>query len=155
MGLRYFNVYGKRQDPDSDYAAVIPKFINQALKNEDLTIEDDGFQTRDFTYIEDVVAANILAMEAETETGGMCFNVARGERISVRSLAERIIQLTGSRSRITYREKRPGDIKDSLADVSRAGKYLGYQPKYDLSEGLKRSILWYREELKINSRMPE
>ncbi len=148
VGLRYFNVYGKRQDPHSDYAAVIPKFITQALKNENLTIEDDGLQTRDFTYIEDVVAANILATKTEKETGGMCFNVACGERTSIQSLAEKIIKLTDSQSKITYRERRPGDIKNSLADVSLAGKYLGYRPGYNLNRGLKKVIPWYIKELK-------
>jgi len=144
VGLRYFNVYGRRQDPQSHYAAVIPKFVMAALKGEPITIEGDGGQTRDFTYIDDVVDAN-LAGFVQDEAAGRSFNIAYGARISILALAEKIIEITESSSEITYREKRQGDIRHSLADISYAGKYLGYQPKFDLEKGLTETIEWYRK----------
>lgn len=143
VGLRYFNVYGRRQDPKSDYAAVIPKFVTAALKGEDIPIEGDGGQTRDFTYIDDVVDAN-LAGFVQDPAAGRSFNIAYGERISILELAEKIVEITGSNSKITYKEKRKGDIRHSLADVSYAGKYLDYQPKFDLEKGLTETIRWYQ-----------
>ncbi len=146
VGLRYFNVYGRRQDPKSDYAAVIPKFVTAALKGNPITIEGDGGQTRDFTYIDDVVAAN-LAGFVQDQAAGRSFNIAYGERISILELAEKIIEITGSQSEITFKEKRKGDIRHSLADVSYAGKYLEYQPKFDLARGLSETIRWYQSVL--------
>jgi dTDP-glucose 4,6-dehydratase len=143
VGLRYFNVYGPRQDPNSHYAAVIPKFIRLALNGEPLPIEGDGAQTRDFTFIEDVVNANVLALTAP-ELRGESVNIGFGEQTSIRSLAENIIRQTRSSSKIQYRDPRPGDVKDSLADISLATSLLGYQPKYRLSEGLIAAIDWYR-----------
>jgi len=146
VGLRYFNVYGRRQDPKSDYAAVIPKFVSAALRGDPITIEGDGKQTRDFTYIDDVVDAN-LAGFVKNPAAGRSFNIAFGKRISILELAEKIIEITGSKSRITFREKRKGDIRHSLADVSYAGKYLDYQPKFDLEKGLTETIRWYQSVL--------
>jgi dTDP-glucose 4,6-dehydratase len=143
VGLRYFNVYGPRQDPNSHYAAVIPKFIRLALNGEPLPIEGDGAQTRDFTFIEDVVNANVLALTVP-ELRGESVNIGFGEKTSIRSLAENIIRQTHSSSKIQHRDPRPGDVKDSLADISLAASLLGYQPKVRLSEGLIATIDWYR-----------
>lgn len=144
VGLRYFNVYGRRQNPNSDYAAVIPKFINMALQNETIPIEGDGLQTRDFSYIDDVIAANISALTKEHVTGNV-FNIAYGDRITVLELAEQIKKITGSCSEITYRPQRPGDVRDSLADIDRARKHLGYDPQFPIKRGLVEAITWYRE----------
>ncbi|MEK6776580.1 MAG: SDR family oxidoreductase [bacterium] len=143
VGLRYFNVYGRKQDPKSDYAAVIPKFITAALKGEDLSIEGDGEQTRDFTYIDDVVEANMAGFTHD-KASGRSFNIAYGARISILDLARNIIKITDSRSQIIFKQKRKGDIRHSLADISYAGEYLDYRPKYDLERGLARTVDWYR-----------
>lgn len=143
VGLRYFNVYGRKQDPKSDYAAVIPKFITAALKGEDLSIEDDGEQTRDFTYIDDVVEANIAGFTHD-KASGRSFNIAYGARISILELARNIIRVTNSKSQIIFKQKRKGDIRHSLADISYAGEYLDYRPKYDLERGLAQTVDWYR-----------
>lgn len=134
--LRYFNVYGPRQDPNSQYAAVIPRFISRALKGEPLIIYGDGEQTRDFTFVKDVVEANILM--AESEATGI-FNFARGESVSINRLAEVIIEFSGNSLRPTHEAPRPGDIRHSLADISRA-KTFGYGLKWSLEEGLKETI---------------
>ncbi len=144
VGLRYFNVYGRRQDPNSDYAAVIPKFVTAALKGEDLCIEGDGKQTRDFTYIDDVLDANLAGFE-HPGAAGRSFNIAYGQRISILELAEEIIALTGSKSKIVFKEKRKGDIRHSLADISYAAECLGYRPKFHLEMGLAETIPWYRQ----------
>lgn len=140
VGLRYFNVYGPKQDPFSPYAAVIPKFINAALRGEPLTIEGDGDQTRDFTYIDDVVQANICALNSNAIG---IYNISYGKRISINELATRIIELTESPSEIIYLEPRKGDIRQSLADNSKAIKEIGYTPKIDLEKGLRRTINWF------------
>jgi len=142
VALRYFNVYGPKQDPSSEYAAVIPKFISCALENRDLPIEGDGKQTRDFTYVDDAVDANILAMRTE-KANGKVFNIAYGERASINELAGKIIEITNSSSRIVYGDPRPGDVKHSLADITLAKKILGYSPKYDLDEGLEKAVEWF------------
>lgn len=139
--LRYFNVYGPRQDPDSQYAAVIPWFISRALKGEPPIIYGDGEQTRDFTFVKDVVEANILM--AESEATGI-FNFASGESVSINRLAEVIIEFSGNALGLTHEAPRPGDIRHSLADISRA-KTFGYGLKWSLEEGLKetvRSFIW-------------
>lgn len=139
--LRYFNVFGPRQDPESDYAAVIPRFISRAISGRPLTIYGDGTQTRDFTYVKDVVSANMLA--SEKHTGGR-FNIASGSRISVNELAETILSLTGSESDIEHVEPRPGDINHSLADIGRARDELGYIPEYQLKDGLSETVEFFR-----------
>lgn len=144
VGLRYFNVYGRKQDPKSDYAAVIPKFITAALKGEDLSIEGDGEQTRDFTYIDDVVDANMAGF-IHDKAAGRSFNIAYGDRISILELARKVIEITNSKSKITFKPKRKGDIRHSLADISYAEKFLKYRPKFDLKQGLVHTISWYRE----------
>jgi len=137
--LRYFNVYGPRQDVTSPYASVMPIFIKKALKNEDLVIYGDGLQTRDFIFVKDVVHANELVM---SKGDGMSFNVASGIAISIRELAGKIIRLTDSRSNIMYRESRKGDIKHSLADIGKIEK-IGFKPGFDIEKGLKETIGWF------------
>ncbi|ADI75098.1 NAD-dependent epimerase/dehydratase (plasmid) [Methanohalobium evestigatum Z-7303] len=130
--LRYFNVYGPRQDPNSPYAAVIPIFMKRAKEGKDLVIYGDGTQTRDFVNIQDVVRANVAAMD---NGDGDVFNVATGTSVSVQEIAETIIEITGSSSDIVYEEEREGDIKDSVADVSKISGW--WESKVDLEEGLK------------------
>lgn len=148
IGLRYFNVYGRRQDPNGDYAAVIPRWITKALRNEDVPINGDGKQTRDFTYIDDVVRANILALECENqEAFGRGFNIGYSGRIDILTLAENIIKATGSSAKIVFGPPRKGDIQDSYADITLAQELLGYQPEMSVSQGLEKTMSWYREHL--------
>ena len=147
VGLRYFNVYGRRQDPNGDYAAVIPRWITKAFANEDLPINGDGKQTRDFTYIDDVVEANILALETEnTEAFGKGMNIGYSGRIDITTLAENILSLTHSEARIVYSPARKGDIQDSYADIGLAKNLLGYDPQISIEEGIKKTIDWYESE---------
>ncbi len=146
IGLRYFNVYGPRQNPDSEYAAVIPRFIKAVIKGERPVIYGDGEQTRDFTYVKDVVKANILAMNA-SGIGHDIFNIARGERISINTLLEKICTIIGKKLEAVHTEPRKGDIRHSLADISKAREILGYEPQYDIEEGLKETIEWFRKRL--------
>lgn len=125
ISLRYFNVYGPRQDPYSDYAAVIPRFVNRVLENEPPVIYGDGLQTRDFTFVKDIVKANILAMRSNA-TG--IFNIASGSRISIKELAELIMKLVGKNLKVVFDEPRKGDVRHSLADISKARAELGYEP---------------------------
>ncbi|MFH0942137.1 MAG: SDR family oxidoreductase [Chloroflexota bacterium] len=134
--LRYYNVYGPRQDPNSEYASVIPRFLLEALRGKPPAIFGDGEVTRDFTFVKDVVSANLLA--AESEATGI-FNIGTGEKSSINHLARLITRLTEKSLEPVYREARPGDIRHSLADISRA-KSFGYQPGYRLEEGLKEII---------------
>jgi len=134
--LRYFNVYGPRQDPNSQYAAVIPRFINRVSQGEPPVIYGDGEQTRDFTFVEDAIEANILA--AESEATGV-FNIGKGEKISINQLAELIISLAGSNLKPVHSAPRPGDVRHSLADISKA-KAFSYQPRYSLEEGLGETV---------------
>lgn len=135
--LRYFNVYGTRQDPNSQYAAVVPQFVKRISEGNPPIIFGDGEQTRDFTFVKDVVEANILAAESE-QTG--IFNIGRGERVSINQLARLISQLMGKNIEPVHEELRQGDVLHSLADISRASDF-GYQPKYSLEEGLQQIIL--------------
>lgn len=141
--LRYFNVFGPRQNPKSAYAAAVPIFIDKALKNEPITIYGDGLQTRDFIYVKDVVRANILA----SKKGNGVFNVALGHSTSILELANRIIELTNSKSEIRFLEERPGDIKHSKANPSKF-QNLGFKPKYSLDRALQETIVFYENELK-------
>jgi UDP-glucose 4-epimerase len=140
--LRYFNVYGPKQDSHSDYAAVIPRFITRALKNQPLIIFGDGTQTRDFTFVNDVAQANIRAMETNAEG---VFNISYGERISLNELATTIMELLDVRLDVVYDEPRPGDIKDSLADISLAREKLNYEPAYSLAKGLEETVRWFQK----------
>ena len=142
LSLRYFNVFGPRQDPQSEYAAVIPRFITKILRHESPTIYGDGRQTRDFTYVKDVVQANIRAMESDAQ--GM-FNVAYCKRIDLNELANMIMEITGITVPLIYEPPRTGDVRDSLADIRRAQEAFGYAPEYTVKTGLKETIAWYRK----------
>jgi UDP-glucose 4-epimerase len=146
IGLRYFNVYGRRQDPNSDYAAVIPKFISKALNDEPITIEGDGGQTRDFIYIDDVVSANLSALIGNGVCGTV-FNIGNGRQTSILELARTILDLTGSKSEIDFMPKRAGDIRDSVSDIEYAKKNLGYRRTYNIKKGLAETISWYRQRV--------
>ena len=139
--LRYFNVYGPRQDPDSQYAAVIPRFIKRGREGKPPTIFGDGEQTRDFTFVKDIVKANILAAESDASK---VFNISRGESITINRLAELIIELTGNRLEPIHEEPRPGDIRHSLGDISEA-KIFGYEPGFSLEAGLTETIRWFND----------
>lgn len=145
IGLRYFNVFGPRQDPNSQYAAVVPKFITAFLEGQAPIIHGDGLQSRDFTFIENVVEANIAACVASPEAGGRSYNIALGGRITVEDLCLRIRSLIGTDIEPQYDETRPGDVMHSQADVALARKFLGYSGKVDLDEGLARTVAWYRK----------
>jgi len=143
--LRYFNVFGPRQDPASNYSAVIPLFISRAMDGEPPTINGDGGQTRDFTYIENVVQANFRACHAPGSAVGGVFNVGCGERISVKRLWDEIREITGAEVEAEFGPARPGDVRDSLADLTRIREHLSYEPAVDLTEGLRRTADWLRE----------
>lgn len=134
--LRYFNVYGPRQNPESQYAAVVPGFIKNVFEGSPPVIFGDGEQTRDFTFVKDVVAANILA--AQANIGGV-FNIGSGQNTTVNELANLIIDIIGSNIKPIYQDPRPGDVRHSLADISKA-KTFGYEPKYSLRQGLLETI---------------
>ncbi|MFD2938853.1 NAD-dependent epimerase/dehydratase family protein [Flavobacterium notoginsengisoli] len=140
--LRYFNVFGPRQNPESAYAAAVPIFINKALQNEPITIYGDGLQTRDFIYVKDVVKANILASQKGNET----YNVALGHSTSVLELAEKIIEITNSKSQIKFLEERPGDIKHSKANPEKFNQ-LGFKPEYTIDRALEETIEFYQQQL--------
>lgn len=138
--LRYFNVYGPKQDPSSEYSAAIPKFASKLLQNKPPVIYGDGGQTRDFVFVGDVVKANILAAEKDVEG---VFNVASGRATSVNDIVERIKEISGTSLSAIHEEPRKGDIRDSLADISRAEEMLGYSPDYNLEKGLKETLKWF------------
>ena len=140
--LRYFNVYGPGQEPNSEYSAVIPRFIGQVFRKEPLFIDGDGEQTRDFTFVKDAVEANILAVN--NNANGV-FNIGSGECITINELVRDISEITGGNVKPIYREPRPGDVRHSLADISRA-RTFGYEPMYDLEAGLKETINWLSNE---------
>ena len=144
VALRYFNVFGPRQSPASAYAAVIPVFLAAALNGTRAPLNGDGGHTRDFTYIENVVNANLLAAE-RPEANGWPINVGAGERTSLLTLLELIREVTGAAVEIEHREARAGDVRDSLADLSRGARLLGYAPTITLREGLRRTWNWFRE----------
>jgi UDP-glucose 4-epimerase len=139
VALRYFNVYGPRQDPASEYAAVIPRFVRACLAGEAPTVFGDGEQTRDFTFVGDAVAANLLGAEAPLAAGEV-LNVAGGRRVSLNQLLGEIRSLTGATVEPRYLPARAGDVRDSLADLSRARELLGYEPRVELRAGLARTI---------------
>ena len=143
--LRYFNVFGPRQDPASPYSGVLAKFITQMLREEQPTIFGDGKQSRDFTFIQNVVEANLLACKAEAKgVTGKVFNIATGRRTDLYQTFLILKKLIGYSGDVKYGPDRPGDVKHSLADISRAAEFLGYTPKVDFEEGLSRTIEWYR-----------
>ena len=143
--IRYFNVFGPHQDPSSQYSGVLAKFSLAMLRGSTPIIYGDGTQSRDFTFIDNVVAANLRAMGAPTEkVSGRVFNVATGEQITLNDAVESLRQLTGYIGPVDHASARSGDIAHSLADISRARAAFGYEPKVNFHEGLRRTILWYR-----------
>lgn len=146
-GLRYFNVFGRRQNPDGAYAAVIPKFIRQLLSGERPTIHGDGKQSRDFTYIENVIEANLKSCLAPSEAAGEAFNIAYGGReylIDIYHILERALEVN---IEPVFGPERPGDIKHSNADIAKAKKLLGYEPEWSFERGIEEAINWYKENL--------
>ncbi len=146
-GLRYFNVFGRRQDPDGAYAAVIPKFIKQLMTGERPTIYGDGTQSRDFTYIENVIEANLKACLAPKTAAGDVYNVACGGRESLMDIYETLTSALGVDVEPVFAPARLGDIKDSHADITKTKTALGYDPDYDFARGMAEAIAWYRENL--------
>lgn len=144
--LRYFNVYGPHQDPKSDYAAVIPIFIRKAIAGENLLTYGDGEQTRDFTFVQDVVQANIKALDSENNG---VYNIACNRRITINELAANIIHIVGSDSVILHGEERPGDIKHSLANIDKARSELDYDPVFTMEEGLRQTVKHIMGELDV------
>jgi nucleoside-diphosphate-sugar epimerase len=147
IGLRYFNVFGRRQDPEGPYAAAIPKFARAILRGERPTIYGDGEQTRDFNYIDNVVQANLKACAAPAAALGEVFNIGGGKRITVNELTRKMIALLGSDVEPEHVPPLKGDVRDSLADVDKARRLLGWEPEIDVLEGLERAIGWYRDNL--------
>src|SRR6266852_2143798 len=147
--LRYFNVFGPRQDPASPYSGVLAKFLTQMLRGEQPTIFGDGTQSRDFTYIDNTVEANLLAAKAPSaQAAGQVFNVATGERFDLNQTFQLLKKIIGYQGDIKYAPERAGDVKHSLADLSRTEKHLGYKTKVNFEEGLRRTVEWYRGQQK-------
>lgn len=146
-GLRYFNVFGRRQDPDGAYAAVLPKFIKQLLNDEQPTINGDGKQSRDFTYIENVIEANLKACQASSEYAGEAFNVAFGGREYLIDIYHHLAKSLGKEIEPKFGPDRAGDIKHSNADISKAKEMLGYSPDWSFERGIRAAIEWYKENL--------
>jgi UDP-glucose 4-epimerase len=145
VALRYFNIFGPRQDPSSPYSGVLAKFITQMLRGEQPTIFGDGEQSRDFTYIDNAVDANLLACEAPaSEVAGQVFNVATGRRVTLNETFKLLQGLTSYSGKPNYGPERSGDIKHSLADISKAEAHLRYRPQVNFEEGLRRTVEWYR-----------
>ena len=142
VSLRYFNVFGPRQDPNSQYSAVIPRFIRALAEGEKLVVFGDGEQTRDFTYVDNVVAANLLAATAPIGNGDV-FNIACGESVTVNALVDELADITGRAGDREYLPARAADVKDSEADISRARHTLGYEPTVRLREGLEKTVAWF------------
>lgn len=148
FSLRYFNVFGPRQDPASDYAAVIPLFMRAYAQGRQPVIYGDGGQTRDFTFVEDIVSANLACVTAPAEVAGGVFNVAYGDRISVNDLAREIAALAGQPFAPAYEPPRPGDIRESQADAARARRLLGWTPRHTFAEGLAATWEWFRDRFR-------
>lgn len=146
VALRYFNVYGKRQDPDSQYAAVIPKFITALLEERSASIYGNGEQTRDFTFVDDCNQANIKACFAK-DAAGAFLNVGSGSRISINELFRKIRDAAGKDIEPVHVEPRKGDVRDSLADIKKAMKLLNYEPAFNINDGIERTVVWFRETL--------
>ncbi len=146
ISLRYFNVFGPQQDPTSQYAAAIPAFVTAILKDEPPTIYGDGRQSRDFTYVDNVVEANLLAARAG-QTKGEVINIACGLAVTVNEIIDMINDVAGKNVKPNYTDPRPGDVKHSLADITLAEKILGYKPRVTFKQGLQLAIDWYRENL--------
>jgi len=147
--VRYFNIFGPRQDPDSPYSGVLSRFATAFLEDQPPVIYGDGEQTRDFTYVDNAVQANLLACEAPTASGGV-FNIGTGNRVSLNQTLEHLRRITGKKLEAKYDPPRDGDIRDSQADISRARQVLGYEPTVMFEEGLERTIEWYRTHQEKN-----
>jgi nucleoside-diphosphate-sugar epimerase len=139
VSLRYFNVFGPDQDPHSEYSAVIPKFISAMLAKKAVTVYGDGEQSRDFTYVENVVEANLMALRSSKAPGNIC-NVGCGERITLNGLIHLLEEITGIKADVNYADSKRGDVRHSLADVTLAWRVLGYEPKVMVKEGLRRTV---------------
>jgi UDP-N-acetylglucosamine 4-epimerase len=155
IGLRYFNVFGRNQDPDGAYAAAIPRFVKAFMEGRSPEIHGDGEQTRDFTYIENVLHANECALQTQNEEAfNQVFNVAYGQRTSVNQIVKKLQHLLAEKDpgiqsvEIVYGPARQGDVRDSLADVSKAKRLIGYNPEFDVLQGIESAIDWYWEDLK-------
>ena len=146
-GMRYFNVFGRRQDPDGAYAAVLPKFIKMLLNDQQPTINGDGKQSRDFTYIENVIEANLKACLAPSSAAGEAFNIAYGGREYLIDIYNTLTKALGKDIEPNFGPDRKGDIKHSNADISKAQSLLGYDPEYDFAKGLNEAIEWYKKNL--------
>jgi UDP-glucose 4-epimerase len=145
--LRYFNIFGPRQDPSSPYSGVLAKFTQQMLKGEQPIIFGDGLQSRDFTYIDNAVSANLLACKAPADAvAGRVFNVATGERVDLNETFKILRKFTGYNGEVKYGPERSGDVRHSLADLSHTEKHLGYKPLVDFEEGLRRTVEWYKTQ---------
>ena len=143
-GLRYFNVFGRRQDPNGMYAAVIPKFIKQLLHGEVPTINGDGRQSRDFTYIDNVIEGNLRACHASSEAAGQAFNIGAGGRLYLIDIYYDLCKALGKDVEPNFGPERKGDVRDSNADISKARELLGYDPEYDFARGIALAIDWYK-----------
>lgn len=146
-GLRYFNVFGRRQNPDGAYAAVIPKFIKQLLQDEQPTIHGDGKQSRDFTYIENVIEANLKACKASSEAAGQAYNIAYGGQEFLLDIYNHLLKALGKDIQPIFGPPRKGDIKHSNADISKAKEMIGYEPEWSFDKGILAAIEWYRRNL--------
>jgi UDP-N-acetylglucosamine 4-epimerase len=150
IGLRYFNVFGPRQNPEGEYAAVIPLFMKSLLSNESPFINGDGEQTRDFTFVENAVQANIRGLfTTNAKAFGEAYNVAFGSRVSLNHLVDQLKVLTNSTATAIHREPRDGDIKDSLANISKAKELMGYNPLFDIDNGLKITLDWFKANKEV------
>jgi len=146
-GLRYFNVFGRRQDPNGAYAAVIPKFLKQLMNGETPTINGDGKQSRDFTYVDNVIEGNLRACLASSDAAGEAYNIGAGGREYLIDVYHHLTDALGLDVEPNYGPARKGDIRDSNADISKARKNLGYDPSYDFKSGIELAINWYKENL--------
>ncbi|MBI5574320.1 MAG: SDR family oxidoreductase [Elusimicrobia bacterium] len=144
VSLRYFNVFGPRQDPESKYAVVVPIFIYCGLKNKPFEVHSDGKQSRDFTYIDNVVSANILALTARNVSGKI-FNIACNEKHSILEIANTVSKILKIKPRFIYKPKRAGDVRHTLADITLAKKFLGYKPLVNFEDGMKKTVEYFRE----------
>ena len=149
IGLRYFNVFGRKQNPYSEYSAVIPKFIKAILKGEEITINGNGEQSRDFTYIDNVIEANLKACISDEDAAGQVFNVAFGQNTSINELYKLISIFLDKKTKVNYGPERKGDIKNSLADIEKTKKILKYNPKYSIKDGLEKTVEWYIKNLNL------
>ena len=149
VGLRYFNVFGRRQNPYSEYSAVIPKFIKAILEGKEIIINGSGEQSRDFTYIDNVIEANLKACMISPAESGQVYNIACGASTSINELYKLISNILGKETKVIYGERRKGDIENSLADIEKTKEVLKYNPKYSLIQGLEETVKWYVKNLKL------